>query len=229
MDRLDKALPFKICMTLQETPERTRRAQKEFRSWGWRVPFYVGRLDTRPIRGLFNSHKKCMELALQTDAPWAMVFEDDVVLEDDTAAASVAAFLESTPSGWDMIYLGYDCPTYAPWKCAFTPVAPHIFAGQCTMTHAMIYHRDFMRIFVQYHEFTDYEMDDYLSDLGLHTLVVRPQIFGQRGVDSVLDDHSNGDRPFEKGHNYHAQTLWLSLAMWPVLLMLLYVRITIRD
>lgn len=195
MQKLHKVLPWKMCITLRTTPERTEGARREFEALGWNVPFHVAeRDDENPGRGCYTSHLHVMKQALKDGARHALVFEDDArIVENsnarDAIAQRIVRFMRSKAS-WDILLLGHCGSDYNDRCTKFRRVMPGISKSDCLCTHAVVYNRPFMRRFVNFHSsYPGYEIDDYMNDIDAEVVVAMPELFVQdSALESTIDD-----------------------------------------
>lgn len=98
------------CITLDSRPDRMLAASRQFAAVGLdeRVEFLVVAKDGEdPVRGIYQSHMRCLAQGLEAGARQILIFEDDVFFRGFSAARLDAAcrYLEQT-GRWDAFFLG---------------------------------------------------------------------------------------------------------------------------
>jgi GR25 family glycosyltransferase involved in LPS biosynthesis len=98
------------CISLETRPDRRESARREFSRIGIldRVAFILVQKDPEdPCRGIFESHRLCMERALADGARNLVIFEDDVIFRRyDPETLSACLRHLSGGEGWDMLFFG---------------------------------------------------------------------------------------------------------------------------
>jgi hypothetical protein len=98
------------CITLDSRPDRMLAAKKQFAAVGLdgRVEFFIVAKDGEdPVRGIYQSHLRCLSQGLEAGARQILIFEDDVFFRGFRAERLRAAclFLRETDR-WDAFFLG---------------------------------------------------------------------------------------------------------------------------
>lgn len=189
---LQDLFPWSRVISLHGQTFRQENVRQQFTSHGWRVPeFYMSYRDNdNPGRGCYMSHVGCMKMALEQGAPYALVFEDDVVFSStvtDSDIRNIERELEKTLKNkgeWDIILLGYCGSDYNDACTRFDTYKDmrHIKKSKCMCLHAVVYNTPFMERFVKNHSvYPGYEIDDimFYSIPDLKMLVIKPQLFLQ--------------------------------------------------
>jgi len=199
---LFQLFPWKSCITLRHTPWRTDEARREFAMYGVNdITYFFADKSFNPIEGCFMSHYNVMKQALMDNAPHALVFEDDVKFNDKLTSLSsivdeVERFLESTD--FDILYLGW-CAGYGSYfsdcimKSTKLPNYNFIYTSHCACTHAVVYSRRFMNMFVSNYKFySDEEFQGHIDQVFLRIPNIKmfqivPTLFDQKWCFSVMD------------------------------------------
>jgi GR25 family glycosyltransferase involved in LPS biosynthesis len=123
------------CISLQEQPQRTRRAAEHFHQIGLcrHVTFY------RPLRGaetgraIWESHRAVARDALAKGCRGALVLEDDALFRRNwaTLAPEIARAFAVLPQTWWGLFLGH-----LPWQAYF--VRRNVLRVRSTCMHAYI-------------------------------------------------------------------------------------------
>lgn len=196
---LDRSCVTQLCISLRDSGDRRSVFAKSVLPTFPRTRFVlVDRDNLNPGRGCYDSHVRCMRIALEEGGKQALVFEDDATYAEDIrddAWNEVARFLDSSIE-FDVLLLGWgDGSCYREKTCA--PLQEidgyrQIKRGKRLCTHAIIYSREFMRKFIDRHDrhgFPGYELDDFLVSIpGIRMYVVEPEIFTQHDFPSTIDD-----------------------------------------
>jgi len=200
---INKLFPWKSCITLRHTPLRTDEARKEFSTYGIEdVTFYFADKSFNPIEGCFMSHYNVMKQSLMDNARYALVFEDDVKFTSETAPMlpeifkEVEHFLEN--KSFDILYLGW-CAGYGSFltNCMLNskklPEYKYIYESKCACTHAVVYSRKFMEMFVSNYKFySDEKFQGHIDQLflkipNISMYMIVPSMFDQKWCFSVMD------------------------------------------
>ncbi len=127
--------PLICCINLEERDDRFAEAQEAFRQAGLRrVDFFRTRRRANDTDGaIIDSHMACLERAVEQNAPYVVVFEDDVAFDPEITAhlGRVIRFLEKNPS-WELFHLGAFVIRQSE------QVEPHIIRGGMITAHAYI-------------------------------------------------------------------------------------------
>src|SRR6185436_3205701 len=139
--RLWDFFPLAMCINLRERTERYEEARLELQRAGLkRVTFFrTGRQADRD-RAIIDSHMGCLRHAVEAKVPYVLIFEDDVLFQENLAAnlGRVVDFLKSRPD-WNIFYLG---------GFIFRKVercAPHILRGAVLTTHGYVMRTEFAK------------------------------------------------------------------------------------
>lgn len=125
------------CISLESREDRAASAAAEFHRTGLcrRVRFYRPRRHpTKPIRGIWASHREVALDALRRGHRTIAVFEDDVQLSrrlDPARLRSIRATLERLPADWTILFLGH-------WPLRAWFVGPHLLRTSSACCHAYI-------------------------------------------------------------------------------------------
>lgn len=125
------------CISLRSREDRAASAAAEFHRVGLcrRVTFYrPERHPTKPIRGIWNSHREVALDALRRGHRVVAIFEDDVKFSSGTRPArlrSVAAALGRLAPDWRILYLGH-------WPLRAWFVGPRLLRTASACTHAYV-------------------------------------------------------------------------------------------
>lgn len=98
------------CITLASRPDRMQAAKEQFAlvDLEERVEFIVvARDEEDPVRGIFNSHQRCLSQAVKAGARHILIFEDDVFFKQyiPERLREACRFLEKRGT-WDGFALG---------------------------------------------------------------------------------------------------------------------------
>lgn len=114
---IDEAFRTRVCINLDRRPERWQRVQERFAAHGItgvrRFPALDGQTLAIPAHwkhtagayGCLRSHLQVVEEARRLGVPSVLIFEDDVLFDDDLQR-KFAAGMEQLPEDWDMLYFG---------------------------------------------------------------------------------------------------------------------------
>ncbi|MDX6750963.1 hypothetical protein SH611_14165 [Geminicoccaceae bacterium 1502E] len=125
------------CISLKSREDRAASAAAEFHRVGLcgRVRFFrPERHPTKPIRGIWQSHREVALEALRRGQRTIAIFEDDVQFSRRTSPArvrSIRTALESLPCDWTILFLGH-------WPLRAWFVAPHLLRTASACCHAYI-------------------------------------------------------------------------------------------
>jgi len=146
-------IPLAVCISLKERDDRTSQATEQFHRVGLcsRVLFYRPERDRSAVprpstRGCWESHRKIATMARDT---WkldrVLVFEDDVLFDDNVTPERVAQFgkaMASLPGNWNGFFLGH-------WPLAARPTAtPNVLRAWSLSAHAYVMHQPLMDWFI---------------------------------------------------------------------------------
>jgi hypothetical protein len=133
------------CISLQEREDRARSAAAEFHRVGLcrKVVFYrPPRHQTKPIAGIWESHRRVLSHALMQGNRSALVFEDDVVFARWFGPRSNRCLnkaIQQLPDGWNLMYLGH-------WPLRMRFISLHLVVTSSACTHAYLASNRLMRI-----------------------------------------------------------------------------------
>jgi GR25 family glycosyltransferase involved in LPS biosynthesis len=114
---VNETFPYKVCINLDRRPERWQQMQREFDQHGIHSVLRFSALDgdntklpanwvhTPGAYGCLRSHLQVVREAKRLGVPSVLVFEDDVVF-DDQLEKKFGACIEQLPSDWDMLFFG---------------------------------------------------------------------------------------------------------------------------
>jgi glycosyl transferase family 25 len=108
--RVDAVDGKKINISKHVTPKALRQILQSERL-GYRKLHYE---LTRGAIGCFLSHRKIYEQLLESDAPAALIFEDDAIIAKDIGASIQSL---KTPADTDILLLGYFCNSCRRTSC----------------------------------------------------------------------------------------------------------------
>ena len=98
------------CITLDSRPDRMAEAAKQFATVGLneRVEFFIVTKDSEdPVRGIYQSHLRCLSQGLEAGARHILVFEDDVFFRGFCPQRLHQACRHLEKMGrWDAFFLG---------------------------------------------------------------------------------------------------------------------------
>ena len=199
---LNQLFPWKSCISLRHTPNRTIEARKEFDMHNIKnVTFYIADKSTNPIEGCYLSHLNIMKQALMDNVEYALVFEDDVKFNDNLKNLSniigeIKHFVAHNE--FDILYLGW-CAGYESYffncirKSNKLPNYKYIYNCNCACTHALVYSKKFMQMFVkEYGEFNYGPWEGHIDQVflkipNIKMFMVVPTLFDQKWCFSVMD------------------------------------------
>lgn len=114
---INEMFPHKVCINLDRRPERWQHMQRKFDRHGIhsvrRFPALDGDNMTLPANwvhtpgayGCLLSHLQVVREARRLGVPSVLIFEDDVVF-DDQLEQKFSAGIEQLPPDWDMLFFG---------------------------------------------------------------------------------------------------------------------------
>ena len=114
---VNEKFPYKICINLDRRPERWRDMQRKFDQHGIqsvrRFPAVDGDniklpanwTHTPGARGCLLSHLEVVREALRIGLPNILIFEDDVVF-DEQLNQKFRIYIDELPPDWDMLFFG---------------------------------------------------------------------------------------------------------------------------
>jgi hypothetical protein len=132
------------CISLQDREDRARNAAVEFHRVGLcrKVVFYrPARHPTKPIAGIWESHRRVLSHALMLGYRNALVFEDDVVFARWFGPRSNRCLnraIRQLPEDWHLLYLGH-------WPIRMRFVSRHLVSTSSACTHAYLASNRLMR------------------------------------------------------------------------------------
>jgi hypothetical protein len=100
--------PLAMCINLLERDDRLEQAKQEFRNAGLRrVVFYRSSRQPDRDKVIIDSHMACLRYAVDQDAPYVLIFEDDAqFLDGYDANLRRAVDLMKSRRDWDIFHLG---------------------------------------------------------------------------------------------------------------------------
>jgi glycosyl transferase family 25 len=114
---IDEVFPYKVCINLDRRPERWQDMQRKFDHHGIRSVHRFSALDgdkmklpanwmhTRGAYGCLRSHLEVVREAQQRRVPGVLIFEDDVVF-DEQLEKKFRVYIAELPPDWDMLFFG---------------------------------------------------------------------------------------------------------------------------
>lgn len=192
-----------ICISVDTSADRRRDTAKEFTNGGFPTPVFstAPRDAEDPRRGCYDAHVRCMRRAVARRQKYAVVFEDDVGMVREAprgAWAEVVRFVNDPAMSFDVLLMGW-CPgTHRKEVCRSSTQQAiggykHLVRGKCFCLHAVVYSKKFMTRFLKEYPRFDAdkeqpEIDDVIVDMpGVDIVLVKPPLFRQRDVASVID------------------------------------------
>jgi hypothetical protein len=191
LESLWSFFPMVMCINLRERNDRYQEARSELQRIGLRRVTFV-RTERQPDRdkAIIDAHMACLRHAVARGVPHFLVFEDDVLFQDNTAASLRRSvdFMKSRPD-WNVFYFG---------GFIFRKVErldSHLLRGAVLTTHAYVMRTEFARRVLERRPYcTGMSVDlFYSSMLGDNAFVhVNPLICIQRpsGSDGTWDKRS---------------------------------------
>jgi hypothetical protein len=100
--------PLALCITVKERDERFEAAKQELKKAGLKqVVFYRSSRQAERDKAIIDAHIACLRYAIDQGAPYALIFEDDVLfLEGYEANLKRAIDLMKARSDWNLFHLG---------------------------------------------------------------------------------------------------------------------------
>jgi GR25 family glycosyltransferase involved in LPS biosynthesis len=205
-DELNRLFPWKSCISLRHTPNRTIEARREFDEHGFTdVSFYIADKAKNPIEGCYTSHLNVMKQAVMDNVNHALVFEDDMKFNAQLSTLprmidEIKHFVNN--NNFDILYLGW-CAGYSNYyincvsKSSKVRGYSYIYDCNCACTHALVYSKRFMKRFIkEYGEFNygpwQGHIDQvFLSIPNIKMYMVVPTMFDQKWCFSVMDYGKN--------------------------------------
>ncbi len=90
------------------------------------------------LYGCFLSHRAIIKRSIQEDLDTVLIFEDDVILRDDTSNKLKLIQKELSGVEWDILFLG----CYVGSINYYTPITQHLnLVSHCSETHAYVVSR----------------------------------------------------------------------------------------
>ena len=114
---IDEVFPFKVCISLDRRPERWQDMQRKFDHHGIRSVHRFSAFDGNQMKlpadwmytpgayGCLRSHLEVVREAQQRRLPSVLIFEDDVVL-DEELENKFRVYIDELPPDWDMLFFG---------------------------------------------------------------------------------------------------------------------------
>ena len=158
------------CISLADRPDRRACAARQFVAIGLNVEFYLAaRHPNGATQGIYESHLICLQKGIEAGARRFLIFEDDVVFANFSAAAvqNISNFVVSSED-FRILFLG--CLVKKSWPSDF-PMIRGI--AMQALTHAYAISDDFAAAIVRDHPWRGQPYDDFLRGLpqkGFYTL-----------------------------------------------------------
>jgi GR25 family glycosyltransferase involved in LPS biosynthesis len=114
---IDETFPYKVCINLDRRPERWQQMQRKFDHHGIHSVQRFSGLDGDNLKlpanwahtpgayGCLLSHVQVVREAQRLGVPSVLIFEDDVVF-DDQLEKKFAACIAQLPADWDILFFG---------------------------------------------------------------------------------------------------------------------------
>lgn len=163
---INETFPHKVCINLERRPERWREMQRKFEQHGIhsvrRFPALDGEnlklpakwVHTAGAYGCLLSHLQVVREARRLGVPSVLIFEDDVVF-DDQLEKKFSSSIDQLPPDWDMLFFG------ALHKDEPTKVADNIARiTQAYSTYAYVLRDTMFDDFIELNSKTERELDN---------------------------------------------------------------------
>lgn len=228
MEGLDKVFPWKMCITLRNYDNRIAHAVNTCAKVNWSVQMYVAERDKEnTMRGCYMSHVNVMKKALAANVPYALVLEDDIdfptnIPNIEEKVREIDAFVKNEP--FDILLIGW-CPcsgsddSFCKNLCVTTRKPykhyKHIDEGTCWCTHAIVYSRDFMNMFVS--QYGDYDLvkeeidEQFLKIPGVRMFMMKEPLVEQNR--DAIESAIWGGQPVSLP-NIQKTLKWYKLLVW---------------
>lgn len=114
---IDETFPYQVCINLDRRPERWQQMQRKFDHHGIHSVQRFSGLDGNNLKlpanwahtpgayGCLLSHVQVVREAQRLGVPSVLIFEDDVVF-DDQLEKKFGACIAQLPADWDMLFFG---------------------------------------------------------------------------------------------------------------------------
>jgi hypothetical protein len=166
IESIDQRFPHKVCISLDRRLERWQHMQRKFDQHGIHSVRRFSALDGDKLKlpanwlhtpgayGCLLSHLQVVREAQQLGVPSVLVFEDDVVF-DDQLEQKFSAGIEQLPADWDMLFFG------AIHKEEPIKVADNIVRiTQAYSTYAYVMRNTMFDDFIKLNRKTEQELDN---------------------------------------------------------------------
>lgn len=199
-----------LCISLKDRKDRRDLLLKSIKNSGLTVEFVLVDADREnPVRGCFDSHVKCANLALQRNYARVLILEDDALQYDfsPNAINHINKFI--TTKDFSILHLGYTMgKIWLTWDW-------FIARGRVTALHAYILSRRGCE------EFSKLEYDSEPVDRAVRKQIkqhcVFPMMFGQQPAHLTSSDVEsvacNDDAFWRKNWNRHIKSAAKNLYM----------------
>lgn len=199
-----------LCISLKDRQDRRDLLIKSLKSSGLEIEFVLVDADREnPVRGCFNSHVMCANIALQRNYERVMILEDDALQYSfhPSAVSHINKFM--TSKNFSILHLGYTMgKIWLTWNL-------FIARGRVTALHAYILSRqgceEFSRL--EYHS----EPVDRAVRKQIKQHCVFPMMFGQQPAHLTSSDIEsvacNDDAFWKKNWNRHIKSAAKNLYM----------------
>ena len=205
------------CVNLTRRTDRRERVSREFEREGLDVEFFDatdGRVDTPnglkitpPEYGCADSHIRIWRDVIKKGYPWALILEDDVVLQPGFKQKLEDVIAEA-PKNYDIIYVGY---LFESNGCT---VSKNLVEIQALGTHAYIISQAGARKIYRFEsKLLKTSIDALLASLPIRTLGIREPIVTQLIDWKTSDIGRERCMPFEHFEVIYRKQILLILPM----------------
>jgi GR25 family glycosyltransferase involved in LPS biosynthesis len=188
--------PIAFCISLKERDDRVRIVSKEFHKVGLcnKIVFYRPLKDKSKIkrpgtRGCWESHRAVAKIALECNLDHAIVFEDDVVFDEDFTPENsivVKQAFQSLPKKWNVFFLGHTSVMSLPFK-------KNIIRTWSLATHAYVISKNQM-IYLANRMYDDHPFNKISSiDYDLANVFARKNTFAMYPMIAYQDNSTPSD------------------------------------
>ena len=154
-----------LCISLEECVLRREQILVQARKFGLEIEFVIVKRNPVPHRGCAESHLKCIQIAKDRNLDFICILEDDCLFVDDRMENAFKSEPISIPSGWEIVFLGYNA-------LRAYPVASHLmkliisFAAHAYIVHSRIYDEILDGYRSQWYNIPEmYDIEQYDHDL----------------------------------------------------------------
>ena len=170
------------CISLEHRTDRRRRSEIEFGKVGLldRVEYVQARRHPRNSEeGIYESHMRCIQKGLASNARSMAIFEDDVVFDgfDAFRVKSAMQYVESLDH-WDMLFLGCLVSRSRPTASGVVRRVRYR-----SLTHGYVLHRSFAEKLARI-QWSGRPIDGIFQDLVRHAYAVYPSVAFQSDASS---------------------------------------------